>query len=100
MAQPIISIGHQKRKDRGNLGTRSNENPDERHRALTKTGLLSVETSLLKKLEDNHKSKPERRRILHPGLLHWDAEHSPILNHLPLRLPLIVVLQLLEAHLH
>ena len=39
-------------------------------------------------------------RILHPELLHRDAEHSTLLDQLPLRLALIVLLQLLEARLH
>ena len=38
------------------------------------------------------------RRVLHPE--HRDAEHSPILNHIPLRLALVVVLQFLQAGIH
>ena len=82
MAQRIICIGHQKRKDRGNLGTRSNENPDEHYRALTKKGPLSVETRL-KELEDNYKSKPEWKVIEGGGVLSIPVEEEPRMENSP-----------------
>ena len=60
--------------------------------------LLATSPSLL--FENNLTGTIWFWKVLHPELFHWDAEHSTLLDQVPLRLVLVVLIELLQARLH